>query len=176
MKNLWNRATQRIFEAFNGPKVRDTEFDDKIVEMNNSEKGMIMLRSVFVNCERNMNGLKTHFNETSNSIKAIYSGSPAYDQISNELISAHTSMEEQIQIFVKAMADVKNMTDEWVNLFRDAKVAIEKREKDRREYEHYDQKMEELMKDRSTKTNETPKELEFYSRVSHLIYINIKIE
>jgi hypothetical protein len=176
MKNLWNRATQRIYEAFNGPKVRDTEFDDKVAEMTNSEKGMIMLRNVYLNSEKNLFGLRAHFLEVMNSIKNIYGGCESYEALSNEIASAHQNMEDHVQTFVKAMNDVKNMTDEWMNLFRDAKIAIEKREKDRREYEHYDEKMESVMKERAQKNNETPKELEYYSRVSIIILIYIRLE
>lgn len=169
MKNLFNRATQRIYEAFNGPKLKDPEFDEKVSEMHASEKGMNMLRSVFLNCDKNIQGLKNHFGEVTNSIKCIYKGATSYDAVSNDLISAHENMEEQISQFSKAMNDVRNMTEEWVNLFRDAKAAIEKREADRREYEHYDQKMEDIMKERAGKSSETPKEIEFYQRVSDFI-------
>ncbi len=174
MKNLWNRATQRIYEAFNGPKLKDPEFDDKLNEMQASEKGMNALRSIFLNCDKNFQGLKNHFGEVTNSIKCIYKGSSSYDTVSNDLISAHENMEDQINQFCKAMNDVRNMTEEWVNLFRDAKSAIEKRDVDRREYEHYDQKMEEIMKERAGKSSENPKEIEFYQRVSFFLFIYLE--
>lgn len=168
MKNFFNRATQRIYEAFNGPKVRDTDFEDKIQEMNDSEKGMNSLRSVFLNCDRNINGLRQHFSDVTNSVKYIYSGSSSYSTICNEIANGHAKMEEQLQTFVKSMNDVKKMTDEWVDMFRDAKASITRREELRREYEHYDQKMEEIYNDKSKKQTENQKDIEFYKRVSYL--------
>jgi len=164
MKNLWNRATQRIYEAFNGPKVKDNEFDEKVNEMHNSEKGLVMLKELFLNCERNFAGMRFHCTGVYSSIKAIYDGKPEYDSTINEIVQVHKEMESLCSNYLKAMNDVRQMTDEWMNLFRDAKFAIEKREKDRREYEHYDEKMEEIMKDRAGKSNESPKDIEFYNR------------
>lgn len=174
MKNLWNRATQRIYESFNGPKVKDTEFDEKVTEMNNSEKGLNSLRELFLNCERNFSGMKFHFTATYSSIQCIYESSPAYDNIKSELVGVHKEMENITQNFLKSLNDVKQMTDEWMNLFREAKIAIEKREKDRREYEHYDEKMEDIMKERAEKNSETPKDIEFYNRVRIIFNFRMK--
>lgn len=164
MKNLWNRATQRIYEAFNGPKVKDNEFDEKVNEMHNSEKGLLMLREVFLNSEKNYNGLRYHFTTVYSSLKAIYEGRSEFDSISNEIIQVHKEMEALCNNYLKAMYDVKQMTDEWMNLFREAKIAIENREKDRREYEHYDVKMEDIMKERANKNSESSKEIDHYNR------------
>ena len=63
------------------------------------------------------------------------------------------------------------MTDEWMNLFRDAKLSIERKEEQRRNYEHYDEKMEIIMKDRAKKSKETQEDIDFYNRVSTCLFI-----
>lgn len=172
MKNLWNRATQRIYEAFNGPKVIDNEFDEKVKEMEKSERGLIMLREVFQKAETNFAGLRYHFTSVYSSIKNLYEGYPGYEVITNEIVNIHTEMELLCQNFLKSLNDVKSMTDEWIGLFVDAKIAINKRIEDRREYEHFDVKMEDIMKERAQKSSETPKEIEYYNRVRiFIIYI-----
>lgn len=177
MKNLFDRATRRIYEAFNGPKVVDNEFDEKVKEMEKSERGLVMLREVFVNAENNFSGLRCHFTSVYSSIKNIYEGNPAYEIISNEIVHVHIDMEEICKNFLKSLNDVKSMTDEWTGLFSDARMAINKRIEDRREYEHYDEKMEDIMKERAQKTSETSKDIEYYNRVRNIlinIYIYIK--
>jgi len=61
------------------------------------------------------------------------------------------------------------MTDEWVNHFREVQAFISKREEARRRYDHYDEKLENMLKTRAEKAlkgvNEQTKELEFYGRV-----------
>ena len=49
MPNLWTKATQKIAEAFGGPRTKDTEFDLKVDEMKLIEKGVLSLRVVFQN-------------------------------------------------------------------------------------------------------------------------------
>lgn len=172
MKSFFNKATQRIYEAFNGPKVKDTEFDDKIKEMQESEKGLMILRELFINCEKNFTGLRLHCVHTYSSIKSLYDGSKEYETISKDIIDIHKEMENALQSFFKQLNDVKNMTDEWVGMFRDARISIERREELRREYEHYDSKMEDIMKERAQNSSETPKDIEKYNRVIFLNRMN----
>jgi hypothetical protein len=166
MISFFNRATQRIYEAFNGPKVVDTEFDEKLLEMQKSEQGMMALRQLFLNCDKNFSGLRFHFTTVHTCIKSLYDGNSAYDSLKSELVNIHLEGENILQNFAKQLNDVKTMTDEWIGLFSEAKLAVEKRVIDRREYEHYDKKMEEMMIEKSKKQNESPSDIEKYNRVS----------
>lgn len=165
MKNFINRATERIYEAFNGPKIKDQEYDNKIAEMVKSEKGMIAFRTNFLNIEKNFGGLRAHLNDTAANVKALFEGNTAYEATITEISNIHLSMDLKIQNFLKSINEVRGMTDEWMGFFTEIKILIEKRETVRRDYEHYDNKMEELMK---SKINyENPKDSEYLKSVSY---------
>lgn len=58
------------------------------------------------------------------------------------------------------------MTNEWIGCFNEAKQAVEYREKMRKEYDHYDEKIEEMLKKRGeSREPDTPEKLEYYRRV-----------
>lgn len=162
MKSFFDRATQRIYEAFNGPKVVDHEFDDKVNEMINSEKGMVQLKELFINMEANFNGVRNHARLVCSSLKAIYDGNKNYENVIKEITQVHVDIDVQVMSFFKSLSDVRNMTEEWMGLFVQAKILVEDRVKWRREYEHYDQKMEDMMKERSKDSNY---DIDKYSRV-----------
>lgn len=165
MKSFFDRATQRIYEAFNGPKVFDHEFDDKVNEMINSEKGMVQLKELFINMEANFSGIRNHARLVCSSLKAIYDGNKNYENVIKEITQVHADIDVQVMSFFKSLSDVRNMTEEWMGLFVQAKILVEDRVKWRREYEHYDQKMEDMMKERSKDSNY---DIDKYSRVRSL--------
>lgn len=162
MKSFFDRATQRIYEAFNGPKVVDHEFDEKVNEMINSEKGMLQFKELFLSMENNFNGIRNHARLVCSSLKSIYEGNKNYELVIKEITQVHSDIDVQIMSFFKSMSEVRSMTEEWNGLFVQAKILVEDRVKWRREYEHYDEKMEDMMKERSKDVNY---DIDKYNRV-----------
>lgn len=171
MISFFNKATQRIAEAFNGPKVKDTEFDEKLEEMNQSEKGLNELRGILFNVDKNFAGLRFHFLCVYSAVEHIYAGNKQYEAVTSELISTHREMEEMCNKFITQFAEVKSTTTQWMGLFQEARLLIEKRKEARRVYEHYDDKMEKLLKERSQRSSETPDQLDYYNKVSVIFYM-----
>lgn len=57
MPNLWTSTTQRIYEAFNGPRARDLEYDAKIDEVRKIQQGMGQMKAIFRNFQVNTQGI-----------------------------------------------------------------------------------------------------------------------
>jgi hypothetical protein len=58
MPNLWSNTYQRVVEAFNGPRTKDTEFDAKIEELKILERAVQNIKSIFPNFSKNTQGKK----------------------------------------------------------------------------------------------------------------------
>lgn len=100
IKNLFNRATQSIVEAFNGPRTRDAEFDAKLEQMRASERGLNSLRALFFHAETNISGLKMHFKELYSSVRTVYEHNSPYSKITNEICDLHQELEQLCSNFV----------------------------------------------------------------------------
>jgi hypothetical protein len=57
MPNLWTTTSQRIYEAFNGPRARDLEYDAKIDEVRKVQQGILQMKAIFRNFQGNTQGI-----------------------------------------------------------------------------------------------------------------------
>ena len=100
MKNLWNRATQRICEAFKGPRTKDTEFDMKVQEVKQAERGLLLVRQIFYSFDKNMIGFRSFCNEVNTGFRTSHQDNSPYTTISNEVCDLHQEMEALFLQFV----------------------------------------------------------------------------
>lgn len=168
MPNLWTKATQKIAESFNGPRTRDTEFDSKIEEVKSVEKGVINMRQVFQNFLNSTSGFRNTCRELINAIKGVYDNRSPFCSLTKDIVEAHVDLELLYENFFNNVNKLFSRSSEWPVLFTQAKSQVVKREEFRKNYDHYDEKMEKIYKSKQEKlkkgTPETAKDLEFLKR------------
>ena len=167
MPNLWTKSTQKLSEAFSGPRTKDSEFDRKVEEVKSVERGINDLRNLLKNYQNFTIGIKNVNKEIKDSLKTIY-GNSSFDKVSQEIIDMHTNIEQYYVDMINNINNIYLKTSEWLNGFQTVKDLIEKREVLRREHDHYDEKLEKIYKAREEKLRKgepsNAKELEFYER------------
>jgi hypothetical protein len=169
MPNFWTKATQKISETFSGPRTKDPEFEEIVKEMWMTEKGLTSIRNVFQNISNFTANLKNSSIELSNSIKMIYEKDSAYMPFAASVFQINEEMIRYADEFNTRLVKIYSETNRWDNLFNELKNKLCKRDEARKIYDHYEEKMDKIAKQRMEKlrrnVTETPKDYEFYKRV-----------
>ena len=169
MPNLWTKTSQKISEAFSGPRTKDTEFDGKVEEIKIIEKGVLSFKNFLQNMINSTQSLKIFAKEMSTCIKTLYEKNSPYAIFANEINEAHTEMEKLYNTFSSKIISIQSQANDWGILFNDVKSQILKREDLRKKYDHYDEKLEKLYKTRQERLKknitESNKETELLRRV-----------
>lgn len=151
MPNFWTKTTQKIDEAFKGPRTIDIEFDSLIKEMNDVEKGMIIFKQLLINIKSISTSYKLYFSNIAEALLNIYSKySPFYNLIEN-ILEIHKQLEIRCDLYTQSIMRLLPKTTEWSNFFHQVKHPLENREKARKVYDHYDAKMESLYRHNNKK-------------------------
>lgn len=171
MPNVWSSTTQKIYEAFYGPRTKDTEFDAKVEELNVCEKNLQGVKLIFTNFARNTQGIKAACKDVYTYITAGYAQDGPYYQFAVEIAQVHQEIERLYENMTEVVGIIASQTKEWDRNFLDTKKNISIRDEFRRTYDHYDEKLEKLVRARNLKSSknqqETPKEIESFDRVSN---------
>jgi hypothetical protein len=169
MPNFWTKTSQKISEAFSGPRTKDTEFDLKVEELKTAERGVISMKQFILTFHGYTQSLKAFSRDMNNAIKNIYEVNSPFAIIAKEIYEAHLDLEKFYDTFCNKVSVLQKEANDWHLLFNDTKQQITKRETLRKTYDHYDEKLEKLFKAKQDKfkknINETNKELELLTRV-----------
>ncbi len=170
MPNLWTKTTQKIAEAFNGPRTKDTEFDAKVEEMKVVEKGMMSIKALVQNFLNYSVAFRNLCREISSSIKNVYASnkSSPYLSIATDISEGHVELESHFEEMFAGVTKLYSRSSEWSTLFANAKSQIANRETCRKNYDHYDEKMEKVYKSKKEKAKknvtESTKEIDYMNR------------
>ena len=151
MPNFWTKTNQKIVEAFNGVRTKDIEFDTKVEEMKIIEKGINNLRLVFSNFSTNTLSIKNLCKDLNLSIKYLYDKNSPYYSLSKEIYATHLEIENIYENFNHSVSNILSRTSEWSLMFIKAKQILLQREEKRKCFDHYDEKLEKLYKNKSEK-------------------------
>jgi hypothetical protein len=169
MPNLWTQTTQKVYEVFYGPRTKDTEFDIKIDEMKVHENSFKGIKAILLNFQRNTQGIKNYCKDVYTYLSSVYGENSAYSAITNELCAIHKEIERLYDVMVEVVTNLAAQTGDWDKYFEEAKTHLATREVFRKTYDHYDMKMEKLVKVRNERLakglEESPKDIEVFERV-----------
>lgn len=175
MPNIWTKSAQKLAEAFAGPRTKDVEFDKLVEEMKLLEKGVNEFRNLLKNFQTYTSGIRNLAKEIKSSLSHIYGKSDDYDRIQEIVVDFHSQIDSSYIDLVDNVNKVYLKTTEWNNDFLSVKLLLDKREEARKDYDHYDEKLEKIYKSREEKLrkgeNITAKEVEYYERVSKSLVI-----
>jgi hypothetical protein len=169
MPNLWTKTSQKIAEAFSGPRTKDTEFDIIVEEMKIVERGVLGFKSFLSNFSMYTQTLRNYAQEMNLAIKNLYQKNSPYAILAGEMYEAHLQLEKIYDTFLNKVHDITAGTKDWQLFFNDAKTKISKREQVRKNYDHYDEKLEKLYKSKLERMRknqqDNQKEIDMIKRV-----------
>ncbi len=169
MPNLWSQTTQKIYEAFYGARTKDTELDLKIEELKACERNLQGMKLIFTNFPRNTQGIKAACKEVYTNVNLAYSEDCPYYSTIVDIAQVHQEVERLYDNMIEVVGMISTQTQEWDRNFADAKKNIAMRDEFRRTYDHYDEKLEKLVRARNLKGTknqaETPKEIDSFESV-----------
>lgn len=169
MPNLITKFTQTISEAFKGPRTKDVEFDKKVEEFKNIEKAIVDLREILKNYSNHTKGIKHVNNEIKNCIKVIY-GNTHFSTVYDIIAEINDSINSHFDDLITNLNNILAKSTEWLAGYSNLKTTIEQREKLRKVFDHYDEKLENIVSKRQERIRkneiETTKDLIYYERVS----------
>lgn len=175
MPNIWTKSAQKLAEAFAGPRTKDGEFDKIVEEIKLLEKGVNEFRNLLKNFQTYTSGIKNLAKEIKSSLTLIYGSSDDYGRVQEVVVDFHSQIDNSYIELVDNVNKIYLKTTEWGGDFQSVKLLLDKREEARKEYDHYDEKLEKIYKSREEKLrkgeNITAKEIEYYERVSKLLII-----
>jgi hypothetical protein len=169
MPNLWTSTTQNIIEAFQGPRTKDIHFNGKMEEVKRLETGIYCIKSTLENVKKNSEGMKNIYKELSESLFYLFDKKSRYFKILNNILDTNDDLIKIHSKFNNLVNQLNSRTSEWDQIFSRIKTSYEERENKRKTYDHYDEKMEKLVINKTEKIKknipETKKEIDLYERV-----------
>jgi hypothetical protein len=173
MPNFWTKATQKISETLSGPRTKDPEFEEIVKEMWMTEKGLSAIRNVFQNICNFTANFKNSAIELNNGLKFLYEKDSPYMPLAASVFQINEEMMRIADDFNKRLIAIYTETNKWNLVFNELKAKLCKREESRKIYDHYEEKMDKITKQRTEKLKrnitETPKDYEFYKRVTYCL-------
>lgn len=166
MPNFWNKTAQFFDEAFNGPRTKDVEFDLLTKEILVIENGVMALKQILENFLDYSLNFKKLFYDISLSIPKIYNNTSPFYSLGKGISDSHIQMEKLFDSYSTNVIRLIKKTTEWSALFTQAKSQIEKREENRKIYDHYDEKLEKIFKNKKKDKGKrrSMKDEEFHNR------------
>ena len=150
MKNTFNKLTQSLFEAFKGPRTKDYEYEKKTQEYQICKERMLLLKSLIDNYPARLDGYKTTLDNLISNLENIFDKEQGnYYQFMSNVVGAHKALNEKLLNMFLRMENLKTNMKKWTENCEsvDSKLAL--REEKRKVFDHYDEKMAELLEERN---------------------------
>ena len=146
--NFWSRAGHFFSDAFTfDRKTKDHDYQELCKQMLNIEQGIHSFKDI-------LKGFNTYFQpfckfiKTLNeAIRKIYADSPLRAQIT-EITYRHELLLNEIFNLGKIISKLYSKTSAWDTIFKKAKETIKQREEKRKIFDHYEQKLLKIDKDK----------------------------
>ncbi len=100
MPSIWSNAKQAIMEILTGPRTVDTDFNEKLTELNDMVHIIENIIRIYHNFHYHTEGLKK-ISEDVSCLKLIYSENNIYSGIINDLIKSFNTIEDNYDNLVK---------------------------------------------------------------------------
>lgn len=146
MPNFWTRTIQYFSEKLSGARTLDSDFEKVCKKMSDTEKGLSQLKTCLQNILPYTQSFVKYFEDINSALQLIYDDTPYYE-FTEEILCKHQIIQSQmIENFNKKLNKLYLRTSEWENIFTQAKMEIELKEKNRKVYDHYEEKLVKITK------------------------------
>ena len=168
MPNAWSKLLQQTYECFNGPRTVDYEYLKLVEEVKKVRSKIFTVKEIIQSWPERTMPMKGMLLDINTWFSSPIDKDSDFYGFSVDICKVHKEMENSYSACCNAMEGLGKSINEWNQKFLQIKEGIDKREELRKTYDHYDQKLEELVKARNEKFNrgkaETPKEIEHFER------------
>ena len=175
MPNFWSTTTQKIYECLYGPKTRDTEFDEKVEELNNMIGIIKQLRDTITGFPARTNGIQRTCHDLYTNLSVCYADNTVYGEFVRDVCNAHKDIEFAYKSCADSIGALQSLVTEWDKQYNEVQTNLKRRDESREIYDHYDKKMEELVRNRNEKLfrnqSESAKDIEKFDRVRLYYFI-----
>ena len=149
MPNFWTKITQKAYECFNGPRTQDFDFDKKKQEVTLMKDKINQIRNILLSINERTKGFHMINVDIFNNFGLVFDRNTNYYSFMDDTCQAHNALDK---IYIEFTENLKKVTDEtlkWDKPFKDLDQELKKQVEFRKVYDHYDEKMEKLVKERS---------------------------
>ena len=160
MPNFWSKITQEAYECFQGPRTIDYDFDKKVQELHLTKEKIFQIRSIITSFPQRTLPLKSMYEEISSSFGLVFDRNSNYYAFMDDVCNAHRALLNAYLECCDLMKRVSESCSNWESQFLEVENDLKKRLELRKTYDHYDEKMEKLVKERNTKFNKGKEESE----------------
>ena len=168
MPNFWSTMLQQAYECFNGPRTVDYEFEKKAQELKLVKEKVYQVKSIITTFPERTGGIQAVCDDIYNTVSLAFDKDKCYYGFADDVCNAHKALGNAYSncqtLIVKLAAD----TAKWDASFGEVEALIKKRAEARKIYDHYDEKMEKLVKERNEKLakgrKESVKDCELFER------------
>ena len=179
MPNLWSKTYQAIYEAFKGPRTVDIEFNGKVAELKLIVQHIKNITLTIKSFPQKLQGFKDFCSEICKNLLKPYPNNVSYFEQVSKISEAHEKMIQCYQNCAQTLGNLTAATAEWSKLFAEVKSMTKQREEARKVHDHYEEKMEELIKAKYEKNKsgqqESNEEIQKFDRVRKILYYIINI-
>ena len=160
MPNFWSKIAQEAYECFNGPRTKDYDFDKKAQELQLAKDKIFQLRAIIANFPQRTLPFKSMLEEISSLFSLVFDRNTNYYRLMDDVCNAHRALLNAYSECCDKMKKVYDECSDWDNKFIEVENDIKRRNDLRKNYDHYDEKMEKLVKERTARFNKGKTESE----------------
>ena len=146
MPNLWSKAGQFFAEAISGAKTKDEAYKIALEKMTTTEQGINSIKNLLGNYNKWVEGFSKYIKELNEAIQLIYKDTP-YQPVVDKFTTKKNLILTEIEQLTKNITKLHSKTSAWDQIFVQAKELKKSREEKRKNFEHYEQKLQKINKD-----------------------------
>jgi hypothetical protein len=146
MPNFWTQNMQKIYECFNGPRTIDYDFDKKKQELTVIRNKVFKIREILFSIENKMNGLHILFTDIFNNFSNVFDMNTNYESFMSDTCKVHDALDKIYFEYINKMKNLSSDLMKWDIPFKDLDKDLKEQIECRKTFDHYDEKMEKLVK------------------------------
>ena len=150
MTNTFNKITQSIYEAFKGPRTKDYEFEKMSQEYQISKDRMLSMKSIIDNYPEKLEGYKFTIETLISHFESIFNkDQEQYFQFMTNVVGAHKALVDKLLKMFTKIGQLQSSMNKWTEHCTSVDGKLEVREEKRKAFDHYDEKMAEMLEERN---------------------------
>ena len=150
MKNQFNKLTQSLFEAFKGPRTKDFEFEKMLQEYQLCKERMLSLKNAIDSYPSKLDEYQNTITRLISNFETIFDKEQGnYYQFMSNVVGAHKALNEKLLNMFSRIENLKTSMNKWTENCASVDTKINLREEKRKNFDHYDEKMAEMLEERN---------------------------
>ena len=150
MINQFNKVTQSLFEAFKGPRTKDFEFEKMLQEYQICKERMLSLKNAIDSYPSRLEAYQTTITRLITNFETIFDKEQGnYYQFMSNVVGAHKALNEKLVKMFSRIENLKTSMNKWTENSTSVDTKINLREEKRKNFDHYDEKMADMLEERN---------------------------